>query len=92
MCQRRPPIVSLNGSPLWPAKMASTLQVLPDRDAAPPHSVGYYHLCARLVDEVASHPARYPEVDPGFSVVSQLDRLGDERLRELGRRVLATFD
>lgn len=74
------------------AVLASTLLVLPNRDAAPPHSVGYFDLMGRIVDEVERHLARYPEIDPAYTIVPQLDRLSDPRLRELGQRVLATYD
>ncbi|MFG0315919.1 MAG: hypothetical protein ACF8XB_01500, partial [Planctomycetota bacterium JB042] len=71
------------------AVLAATAAMLPGRLSAPPHSQGYHDLLARMVREVVEHPDRYPEIDRDASVLPQLDRLGNEGLRALARRLLA---
>lgn len=70
------------------AVLASTVYFLPERNVSPPHSQGYHDLVRQMIDEVESSPERYPAIDRRYSILPQLDRLGDDELRELGRRVL----
>jgi tetratricopeptide (TPR) repeat protein len=70
------------------AVLAEILRALPDRGAAPPHSVGYFDLASRMVTAIAREPSRYPEVDTGATIVQQLDRLGVDGLRRLGSALL----
>ena len=74
------------------AVLSSTVYFLPDRGASPPHSVGYHDLVRRMVVEIERNPERYPVIDRRYTILPQLDRLDDEQLRELGRRVLASYD
>lgn len=72
-------------SPL--AVLASTAALSPDENAAPPHSIGYNALLEELVAVVDDAPDAFPTVDRRFALLGQLDRLGDDGLREAARRL-----
>ena len=54
-----------------------------------PHAGGYRELMARLVEVLDDDPSAFPSLDRDKVLVQQLDRLGEEELREAARRVLA---
>jgi hypothetical protein len=58
------------------------------RDGAPPHSLGYHDALAEMVEEIVDHPDRFPRIDREANVLQQLDRLTDDEIRELARKLL----
>ncbi len=86
--EERAQLVALRDAQSPTAVLASTAILLPDRDIAPPHSTGYHELVKKLVDEVIAHPELYPEINRRYTVLPQLDRIGDDRLRRAARRLL----
>lgn len=73
-----------------PSPLLSLSQIvgfLPARDAAPPHSIGYYDVARRICAEIYDHPDRYPGIDRSRVILQQLDRLTPEELRTLGREL-----
>ncbi len=68
--------------------LAEALRDLPSRNVAPPHSVGYYEVAANLVRQVDENASEFAEIDRQRVVVQQLDRLSEEELRNLGRRLV----
>ena len=54
----------------------------------PPHSIGYHDMLAALVKRIAAEPEKYPDIRQDGVIVQQLDRLSDEQLRALGKRLL----
>lgn len=68
--------------------LASTVTMLPSRDRSPPHSSAYHDLTAELVERIDDRLSAYPMIDPGFGILAQLDRLGDDALRRLARSIV----
>lgn len=54
-----------------------------------PHAAGYAVVVAEMVAIVAAEADRFPEIEKTLPILPQLFRLGDEKLRDLGRRVAA---
>jgi tetratricopeptide (TPR) repeat protein len=65
--------------------LAELLRDLPERDASPPHSAGYYDVAKELVALVVE--SENPAIDRGGVALQQLDRLSAAELRAYGRRL-----
>ncbi len=73
-----------------PSPLLSLSQIvgfLPARDAAPPHSLGYFDVARRICAEIYDNPKRYPAIDRSRVILQQLDRLTPDELRALGRQL-----
>jgi len=73
-----------------PAPRLSAAQLigfLPSARTAPPHSLGYYEVVKRIVEEIYDHPERFPEIDRKRNILQQLPRVPPDKLRALGRLV-----
>lgn len=68
--------------------LAEILRYAADREMSPPHSIGYHDMLAALVKRIAAEPEKYPDIRQDGVIVQQLDRLSDEQLRALGKRLL----
>ncbi len=60
---------------------------LPARGSGGAHGRGYVAILREMVDIVAAHPANYPLVDSALPILPQLFKLGEDEIRDLGRRV-----
>lgn len=67
--------------------LASLLAFLPARDGETPHAAAYREAAQTGVDLILEDPAAFPSVDLSFNVLQQMDALGDDEVRELGRRL-----
>ena len=72
--------------------LATIAAMLPNRFASPPHSVAYHDLARAMVEEAGAHPEDYPQLDREYILLPQLDRLGDEGLKRIAKRLLAEKD
>lgn len=83
----RAALLSIEESRSPRASLASMLAFLPAiQGRTLQHPAAYARIAQEMVKEIAEHPADFPEIDPGFNILQQMDRLGDERVRELARR------
>lgn len=73
------------------AALASLTAFLPDRDGGSAHPSAYLEVLERAVAILADELEDYPSLEPGWNLVQQLDRLTDDEIRRLGRRVAETF-
>lgn len=71
--------------------LASLLAFLPAREGETPHAAAYRIAAQIAVDEILADPAAFPSIDLAFNVLQQIDVLGDDEVRELGRRLAARF-
>jgi tetratricopeptide (TPR) repeat protein len=67
--------------------LAALLAFLPAREGETPHTAAYCEAAQIAVDLVLADPASFPSIDPSFNVLQQMDRLTDDEVRELGRRL-----
>ncbi len=71
------------------AALASLLAFLPARSGSTPHAGGYRGAVEVAINEILCDRGCFPSIDCSRNVVQQLDRLTDDEIRELGRRLLA---
>jgi len=67
--------------------VAQLIGFLPSSRSAPPHSLGYYDVVKRIVEEIYDDRKGFPEIDRKRNVLQQLPRVPPEKLRALGRMV-----
>ena len=68
------------------AEMVLSLPVLEDDPGI--HDGGYAQAVAQIVRYVAARPGSYPGLDPTRRIVTQLDLLTNEQIREAARAVI----
>jgi hypothetical protein len=73
------------------AALASLTAFLPDRDGGTAHPSAYLEVLERALSILADEPEAYPSLEPGWNLTQQLDRLTDDEIRRLGRRLAEEF-
>ncbi len=69
--------------------LAEMLLALPLWERTPGvHDGGYAQGLRQMTVHIATHPERYPQIDPTKRIVTQLDRLSNEEIRALACTVL----
>ncbi|MFH0944677.1 MAG: hypothetical protein V2A76_05720, partial [Planctomycetota bacterium] len=70
------------------AALTTIAAMLPNRFAAPPHSVAYHDLARSMVEAINARPELYPQLDRAYTLLPQLDRLGEKGLKQIARQLL----
>ena len=69
--------------------LAEMLMVQPVQQRSPEvHDGGYRDALGALVRHIQAHPRAYPQVDPRYRILTQLDRLTNQQIRAAARAVL----
>lgn len=87
--ERRAQLAAVIDAPDPDLAVEEMVEMLPVVDRDPEvHAAGYRDGLDRLVRHVWSRPDLYPQIDRSRVVVAQLDRLGNEQLRQAARAVV----
>lgn len=78
----------LDAASPW-AVLAGTADLVPNRNDAPPHSVGFCDLAQRWIDAIERERDSYPALDRERPILPQLDRLSEADLRRLARAAIS---
>lgn len=87
--EMRAQLAAVSESPDPDLALAEMLLMLPVYDRDPdPHDAGYQEAVRRMLAHVRLRPDLYPQVDRGYRLLPQLDRLTDAQIRQAARAVL----